>query len=402
MHVAFVTPEFLKDRKLYPGGLATYIFVTAKALMDRGASVSVYMLSDRDEVFDFEGIRVVGVLRRIPLLMRPIAKLVSKRAPAAVFAATASWSINSLIRRHRRRQRIDIIQYTNWKSIGLFRLRKGALARISSYERLWDNDPSVDNLDKKLCRWLESTALRRFRVIIGPGEHLASIIERDLKLAEAIRIVPTPVGRLIKPSKRSFREKGRRLVMYAGTLSRIKGVDLLLQTADICLERHADIDFLVVGKIGRSDGKSVKPKLDSMSKSHPGRFIHFEKLEKTDLMAAYSQADLVVIPSLIDNFPNTALEAASQGTLLVASDTASLDSLLTDGENAFVVHSRSPEAWAEAIGKALHLHPNEAEAMRREMRRRLRVHEPDITVQRLWSVYEDLLQESEGEANHTR
>lgn len=390
MHVAFVTPEFTSNGRLYPGGLANYLHVTARALLDRGEKVTVVTISDREAESTFDGIRVVGVPCRSPLLMRPAVKLLSTKAPGAAFHLMVSWSLNRALRRLARSERVDVVQYTNWKSVGLFRVGNPGLARISSYERLWDNNPALETLDKRLCRWLESKALRRFSTVIGPGRHLASIMAKELGLANEIRIVPTPVGRIVAPSGRDFKVEGKRLVMYAGTLSRIKGADLLLETIDLYLTRHDDTVFLLAGKAGSSNGRPVRQDIETLSRRHPGGIVHHDDLGKADLMAAYSQADLVLIPSLIDNFPNTALEAASRGTLLMASDTASLDSLLSDGVNGFVMKSRSPEDWADGIAGALSMDTATKEMMKEEMRLRLTAHEPANAVAALCEVYAEV------------
>jgi glycosyltransferase involved in cell wall biosynthesis len=397
MHVAFVTPEFIKDGRLYPGGLATYLYTASKALMARNVRVSVYTLSDRDGKTDFEGIEVHEVLNRAPLPLRPFAKILSLAVPGAVFQTTASLCLNRRIADDRIREGIDVIHYTNWKSVGLFRIRKGSLVRISSYERLWDNDPANGNLDKKICQWLEATSLRRFSTIIGPGAYLASIIRRELRLPREIRIVPTPIGQYPLSSERSFRADGMKMVMYAGTLSRIKGAPLLFDIIDEYLKEHSDTLFLVIGKPGTADGRSVRSQIESMSGRHGSRFVYHENLGKADLMSAYRQSDLVLIPSLIDNFPNTALEAASQGTLLMASDTASLDSLLEDGRNAFVMSSRSPADWVKAIRKTLSLDTETRQSMSREMSVKLKEHVPENAIERLCEVYSEVRQ---GNRNH--
>jgi glycosyltransferase involved in cell wall biosynthesis len=390
MHVAFVTPEFTSNGRLYPGGLANYLHVTARALKDRGDKATVVTLSDRNAESLFDGIRVVEVAHTSPLLFRPAIKLLSMMAPGAAFHLVVAWSLNRALRRLLEREKIDVVQYTNWKSVGLFRVGKPSLLRISSYERLWDNNPEKTNLDKRLCRWLESTALKRFSTIIGPGQYLASIIKSDLGLPDEIRIVPTPVAKIVAPSDRNFKVDGKRLVMYAGTLSRIKGADLLLETIDLYLTRHEDTVFLLAGKAGSSKGRPVRQDIEALSHRHPGGIVHHVDLGKADLMAAYSQADLVLIPSLIDNFPNTALEAASQGALLMASDTASLDSLLSNCENALVMNTRSPEDWTEAIAKALTMEPAVSARMKQEMRLRLSTHEPANAVSDLCAVYAEV------------
>jgi glycosyltransferase involved in cell wall biosynthesis len=275
-------------------------------------------------------------------------------------------------------------------------LKQGSLIRISSYQRLWNNNPKDRSLDKLLYEQLESIAIKRFSTVVGPGEHLAGIIRRDLHLPREIRMVPTPLGSGTRPSGRVFRPAGMRMVMYAGTVNRIKGSELLLGIIRKYLSEFDDTVFLLAGKTGRIDGRSLAPDLQSLSKDFPNRFIYHHHLEKPDLLAAYRQADVVLIPSLIDNFPNTALEAASQDALLIASKTASLGSLIRDGENGFVMDSRSTEEWVQAIRMALAIEPDRRERMKENMRAALVRHEPKSAALALCKVYGEVMMESEG------
>lgn len=392
--VGFVTPEFLDEEGLFPGGLATYIYHMARALSGLGHEVTVFMLSEKDEETEFRGIRVFKVSGRTPFPVKPLAWLLAKWLPVSVNTILSSWCINRRIAKHREKEGIDVLQYTNYKAIGLFRLKQGSLIRISSYQRLWDNNPKDKNLDKRVYQNLESLAYKRFSTIIGPGEHLAGIIRRDLRLPRDIHIVPTPLGSGTGPSGRNFRREGMRLVMYAGTVNRVKGAELLFSIVRRYLSEFEDTLFLVAGKTGRSEGRSLATELKSLSECFPTRFIYHHHLDKPDLMAAYRQADVVIIPSLIDNFPNTALEAASQDALLIGSKTASLGSLLRDGETGFLMESRSAEEWVEAIRKALNIDPEIRKRMKMDMRAALAKHEPESAAVALCRVYGEVLEAS--------
>jgi glycosyltransferase involved in cell wall biosynthesis len=396
IRVGFVTPEFLDDDGLFPGGLASYVFHMSRALTDQGHSATVFMLSDRDAETDYRGIRVVKVSGRTPIPVKPLAWLFAKWLPVSVNTILSSWCLNRHISKTREKEGIDVLQYTNYKAVGLFRLKQGSLIRISSYQRLWNNNPKDRSLDKLLYEQLESIAIKRFSTVVGPGEHLAGIIRRDLHLPREIRMVPTPLGSGTRPSGRVFRPAGMRMVMYAGTVNRIKGSELLLGIIRKYLSEFDDTVFLLAGKTGRIDGRSLAPDLQSLSKDFPNRFIYHHHLEKPDLLAAYRQADVVLIPSLIDNFPNTALEAASQDALLIASKTASLGSLIRDGENGFVMDSRSTEEWVQAIRMALAIEPDRRERMKENMRAALVRHEPKSAALALCKVYGEVMMESEG------
>lgn len=391
IHVGFVTPEFIRDGRLFPGGLASYTYLTAKTLQGKGVKVTVFMVSDIDRNSEFEGIRVVEVGKWTPSFLRPVKWLFERWIPKSLDRVAGSWSVNRHIARHAERQGIDLLHCTNWKSTGLFRPSIPSLIRISSYEKLWDNNPGNRYIDKTLCVWLEGRCYKRFDTVIGPGGHLASLIRKDLRLGKEVRILPTPVAFDTARSNRAFRPSGKRLVAFAGTVCRIKGASLLFELARTLLDRHDDIVFVVAGKIGTADGVSCSSGLETLVASHPGRFQHHPHLDRHDLSSLYHQTDILVVPSLIDNFPNVALEAASCGALVMASGTSSLETLIEHGENGFIIESRDASTWADWVGRVLDMSRPEVERLKVNMRMRLNRHEADVAVDGLLGVYKTLI-----------
>jgi glycosyltransferase involved in cell wall biosynthesis len=109
-------------------------------------------------------------------------------------------------------------------------------------------------------------------------------------------------------------------------------------------------------------------------------------------MAAFSQADAVLIPSVVDNFPNTALEAISNGAIVITSDTASLGSLIMDGQNGFILEDREPEEWISTIRKVLFgLGPEKIEKMKLSMKDSLLPHETGHAVEELEKYYNRII-----------
>lgn len=388
MHIAFVTPELLKDDNLYPGGLSTYIFTVSKGLMEKGHKVTVFLSGDKDRDLDFHGIRVIERTPKLSYPLSLIEKFLIKRLPTSTNRFIRSWSINKVVSAHVEIDEIDILHYTNWKSIGLFRVNRNALIRISSYEKLWDNNPGNVHLDKKLARYLEERSIKRFKHVIGPGDYIASYIEKDLDLQTPIRILPTPIRKYDAVIDTDFDVEGKKLVLYAGTVSKIKGSELLFSIIRKYLDVHQDTVFMVAGKCGTCDGHSCSADIATLSSLYPRRFIYHAHMERTRLMSAFKQSDTVLIPSLHDNFPNTALEALWQGAFVIASNTASLGTLIRDGENGFILANRDPEEWIATIRKILfEQDAKTTEKMKIQMKKSLHSYEIDHALGELEKYY---------------
>jgi glycosyltransferase involved in cell wall biosynthesis len=117
-----------------------------------------------------------------------------------------------------------------------------------------------------------------------------------------------------------------------------KGFKVLLK----CLEFIDNEDFAiaVVGK-----GNFEKPKgLSQISIFNLGIIID-ERL----MAIAYNAADLFVIPSLIDNLPNTAIEAICCGTPVVGFATGGIPDIIQHGFNGYLTDVLNAESLAEQI-----------------------------------------------------
>lgn len=353
MHIGFVTCELNRGEELYPGGLATYTYHAASGMQQRGHRVTIFLSGSIDRVFEFRSLRVIESAPHAPSWLGPLRRFLNRRFPMTTERIWRSYSLRRSIRGLARKEPLDLLHYSNWKATGLFRVSTPSVLRISSFDPCFDNNPGIRHLDKRLSFYTEQICIRRFRRVFGPGDYLASIIERELKLRNRIDILPTPFQKTAAASGADFRVPGKRLVVYAGTISRFKGAELLFELLRFYLGKYDDTVFLLVGKFGTLCGRSVEGMVGELIRQHPDSVTHRPHLERRELMAAFEQSDAVLVPSLIDNFPNVVLEAMSQQSIVIASDTASLGSLIRDGETGFLVKGRDPEHWADRIRDVL-------------------------------------------------
>ena len=72
-------------------------------------------------------------------------------------------------------------------------------------------------------------------------------------------------------------------------------------------------------------------------------------LDRDELAAAYSAADLVVLPSLSEGMPVALLEAMAYGRAIVATRVGGMPEVLTDGVDARLVDPDDPSALAAAL-----------------------------------------------------
>lgn len=115
-----------------------------------------------------------------------------------------------------------------------------------------------------------------------------------------------------------------------------KGFVFLLKAIEY-LERE-DIYLIAVGNSRNLNGRI-----------HGLGFINDDKI----MSEIYSAADIFVLPSLIDNLPNTMLESIMCGTPVVAFPAGGIPEVIKTGVNGILAEQISAKALAEAINDAL-------------------------------------------------
>ena len=132
-----------------------------------------------------------------------------------------------------------------------------------------------------------------------------------------------------------------------GTQDPRKGADLLAQAlhrfAAQCAHREA-VPHLVI--FGRASADTTH---DFGLPVHHLGHLH----DDVSLRLAYSAADVMVVPSRLDNLPNTATEAMACGTPVVAFRTGGMEDIICDGLNGRLAEAFDPQALAYCIADVL-------------------------------------------------
>lgn len=130
---------------------------------------------------------------------------------------------------------------------------------------------------------------------------------------------------------------GRFRVLFVGTITYRKGVDLLLQTFRNLALPNAELTL--VGPI--SDGKDLLAQCTDTIRHVP--FLHHD-----ELVHYYQQADVFVFPSYLDSWAQVVLEAMACGTpVIVTENTGAKDAVAKGG--GFIVPTGDERALAEKI-----------------------------------------------------
>ena len=150
-------------------------------------------------------------------------------------------------------------------------------------------------------------------------------------------------------------DPSRSLLLFAGRLQQLKGVDLALETLVALRARGRDAQLAIVGGPSGPEGRATVARLHARVDECGliDRVLFVAPQSHTLLSTWFRAADVTLVPSFAESFGLVALESSACGTPVVASDVGGLTTLIEDGVTGFLVASREPEKWADATERAL-------------------------------------------------
>ncbi|HEV3124425.1 MAG TPA: glycosyltransferase [Candidatus Dormibacteraeota bacterium] len=203
------------------------------------------------------------------------------------------------------------------------------------------------------------------RMVAMSASEEAALVDLYGAAPERVCVVPPGVDldqfspRPTATLRRELGLLGRRVVLYAGRLERLKGADTLLEAMAAVAHRAemADVVTLVVGEDsgdGRSqavDSGGERGRLMAMAESlGVGDRVRFLGAAGPQRLAdLYALADVCVVPSHTETFGLVALEAQASGTPVVAAAVGGLVDIVADSVSGYLVEGRDAGEFASRI-----------------------------------------------------
>ena len=346
LRIAFATPEFVTE-DYFDGGLANYLNRVSKALAQLGHDVHVVTRSTKNEdEFDHEGVMVHRVMPKLGWYR-------FNRLTGSSLTTTLHWlnfsaqAYRKLKQLHRRKP-FDLIQYPNYSSCGLFSIPFLSTAHIvrASSQPGW-NTRIKQNLDSVLTERLEALQYKLARSVHAPSRAIQKMLSDDARLIRSPFYVET---RDWDTTVYDQFLKGKKYALYFGRFQLHKGFHTLAQALPRFLNRCPDAHVALVGRdMETSLASSMAAFARAQCNGLGERLVIVENLRHSSLYPIINEARLVVLPSLMDNFPNACLEAMGLGRVVIGTLGTSFEELITDGVNGFLVPPDDPQALVDKM-----------------------------------------------------
>lgn len=124
-----------------------------------------------------------------------------------------------------------------------------------------------------------------------------------------------------------------KIILYLGRINKIKGIDLLIDAYSELVPELSDTRLVIVGPNG---DYSVELKEQIMGLGIDEKVLFTGPLYERNKLEAYVDADVYVLPSRYETFPNTVIEAASYGTPVIITDRCGITDMV-EGKLGLVV-----------------------------------------------------------------
>jgi len=209
---------------------------------------------------------------------------------------------------------------------------------------------------------LTADALRTAAAIIAVSGNLARIAESLGAAPERVHVLTNGIDAheftLIPRAEARNRlslPQDRRIVLFAGSLLPVKGIDVLLEALQT---RPLEALVAFAGK-GPLQGL-----IDKHADNAPDSIRLLGHLERRQICLWMNAADLLVLPSRNEGCPNVVLESLACGTPVVASKVGAVPDIIDDA-CGIAVPPADPDELARAIRTALNRRWNRADIRRK-------------------------------------
>ncbi len=392
MNIAYVTFEYITENT-QGGGLATYLKNISAIMTAHGHEVTIVTLSDHDETVRYDEHTTIERVYVPPLkvLKGKVWLTELKRG------RYLNRRLRSMIRAG---QQIDVVQYPNTNAVGLFRTKLPTVIRISNDALLWRNS-NIEGFDvdkKHECETvldhMEDRALKKADIIFGPARLIADIISsrtgREISIVESPYIQEEVSGDIHSQYTDLIRD--RQYVLTYGQLNRMKGAQVIAEAIYDILDRHRDMYYLIAGPDRGIAVHGVYTTcleyICSCAGRYADRVVYLGCLKRSDLYPVIRGAQAVILPSRIDNMPNTCIESMYLRKVVIGTRRSGFEQLIDDGVSGILIERDDPRALASAIDSVMEMTDDQTGVMGDRAHERVLEMEPEHIMEQTLEIYE--------------
>lgn len=343
MKIAILTSEYISEANWH-GGLANYLSRVVDGLLRRGHQVHIFVYSNKQEIIDRGNLKIHRIFFSAKTFWIP--NLITfKLFPGFVTMIIIAYKFRKYFLEFAINNKFDVIHSSSCQTPALFLNSKKIgipiVTRISSLMRLCQiADERKNLLDMFFINRAEKYLIKKSDKVFAPSKLIKNKIKEEFGFE--IEVIESPAY-FDEPKKLDFLMydkffKNKKYLLFYGTLSRLKGVEFISKIIYKFLSNNKDYYFGVIGKSKVLRGRKLSIEyLLEKAKEHKDRIIYINSLNHKKLIPIIKKARAILLPSMIDNLPNTCIESMSLSKIVVGTYDGGYDQLIDNGKSGFLV-----------------------------------------------------------------
>jgi glycosyltransferase involved in cell wall biosynthesis len=360
--VYWLTEEFPPE----VGGTGLVAAAISRGLVARNIAVQVVTRQTRPPCAPREQIDNVRVRRIAPA---GHLKGVGWRALPAMF----SYLVRLLFLLIAEARHYDVVVVSCMKIIPLVAipvcrvLRKKCIVRLESpfemvepiaRESLDGMNPLLGTTMVRLLRYAQRAVLTHADCVVAISKEIEGLIigaprppQRIVRIPNAVdlaRFKPVSAEQRVAIRRSLSIPEDRTIALFAGRVSRAKGIAMLVEQWPRVVARHPELLLLIVGT-GQGSWDNCEDQINELLRSGELR-DHVKLVGQSDRVTEYMQAaDFFVFPSEYEGFSLAVTEALGCALPAVLTSVGVASELVVDGINGFLFPPKDEEALTHAI-----------------------------------------------------
>lgn len=184
-------------------------------------------------------------------------------------------------------------------------------------------------------------------------------------------------------------------VLFVGYLSKRKGIEILLQSISIVKKRFPKIVLKVVGTGSQKYLKYLKELTKQLNIDKSVVWLGSQNAEQ--IAEHLSKSTIFVLPTFIDNSPNSLAEAMAVGIPSIASRVGGVPSMINDGVDGILVESGNIEELANKIITLLENKEMQIKISKNAKATAIKRNLPEKVCKTVLNVYKEIINNSHRE-----
>lgn len=192
--------------------------------------------------------------------------------------------------------------------------------------------------------------------------------------------------------------QSKQYLLYFGSLSRIKGVDLMADVINKIVPKFPQLSFAFIGvDYGLPNRKPISQFINEECVKYKERILFLPFQPHKKLYPVIKNAIAVVAPSRVDNYPNTCLEAQSLGVPVIGTNDSSIEELIVDGKTGFIAENSSSQSISSKLEILLNMSKKERLEMKQNINKNVSAILKEDRIGDLIHYYEKIIEEFQKE-----